>query len=84
MNIINLLLMIVVLVSAAALIVFFIRKKRNEVVEEDVEKDDKTFTLEMMTDFVKKRLDEITKINLYDIRTFWRGIEKKKKQKIWA
>ena len=62
--------MIVVLVSAAALILFFLRKKRSEVVEEAVEKDDKTFTLEMMTDFVKKRLDEITKINLYDIRTF--------------
>ena len=79
MNIINLLLMVVVLISAGALILFLLRKKRNDVVEETVEKDDKTFTLEMMTEFVKRRLDEITKINLYDIRTFWGRIEKKEK-----
>ena len=30
-------------------------------------KPDKTYTIEKMTEFVKKRLDEITKINLYDI-----------------
>ena len=29
--------------------------------------DDKTYTLDLMTKFVKRRLDEITKINLYDI-----------------
>ena len=29
--------------------------------------DDKTYTLERMTAFVKQRLNEITKVNLYDI-----------------
>ena len=79
MDFTNVILMIIVLVSAAVLIFYFLNKKKNQVVEEEVQKDDKTFTLEMMTDFIKKRLDEITKINLYDIRTFRRGIKKKKK-----
>lgn len=82
MDFTNVILMIIVLVSAAAIVVYFLNKKKNQVVEENVEKDDKTFTLEMMTDFVKRRLDEITKINLYDIRTFGRRIKEKKKQKI--
>ena len=29
--------------------------------------DDKSYTLEEMKNYVKKRLDEITKVNLYDI-----------------
>ena len=66
MNIPNIALMFVVVVVAVAAIVHMIKKNKNELVEE-MEVDDKTYTLEKMIKFVKQRLDEITKINLYDI-----------------
>ena len=66
MNIANIALIFVVLVVAAAAIVHMIRKNKNELVD-GMEVDDKTYTLEKMVKFVKQRLDEITKINLYDI-----------------
>ena len=64
---VNILLIIIVLLVAAFLIIRFINKRKNEQVEEEVQVDDKTYTLEKMTAFIKKRLDEITKVNLYDI-----------------
>jgi len=66
MNITNLALIFVVVVVAIAAIVHMIRKNKNELVD-GMEIDDKTYTLEKMIKFVKQRLDEITKINLYDI-----------------
>ena len=44
-----------------------VKKNKNEEVEEQIEVDDKTYNLDKMVKFVKQRLDEITKINLYDI-----------------
>jgi len=67
MNIQNIALIFVVVVAAVALISYLIKKNKNEVVEAQVEIDDKTYTLDKMVKFVKQRLDEITKINLYDI-----------------
>ena len=67
MNIQNIALIFVVVVAAVALISYLIRKNKNEVVEAQIEIDDKTYTLDKMVKFVKQRLDEITKINLYDI-----------------
>ena len=67
MNIQNLMLIFVVFVVVIFLIVRSIKKNKEEVVESAVEVDDKTYTLDKMIKFVKKRLDEITKINLYDI-----------------
>ena len=64
---VNLLLIAVVVVIAFALLINFIKKRKNEQKEDVLEVDDKTYTLDMMIAFVKKRLDEITKINLYDI-----------------
>ncbi len=66
MNIANIALIFVVLVVAVAAIVHMIKKNKNEMVE-GLEVDDKTYTLDKMIKFVKQRLDEITKINLYDI-----------------
>ena len=60
----NVFLIIVVLLLAIFIIFRFIRKKQAEQVEEQIQVDDKTYTLELMKEFVKKRLDEITKINL--------------------
>ena len=61
---INILAILLVLAVAAFLVFRILRTRKNEEVEEDVELDDKTYTLEKMTEFVKRRLDEITKINL--------------------
>ena len=66
MNITNIALIFVILVAAVAAIVHMIKKNKNEMVE-GLEVDDKTYTLDKMIKFVKQRLDEITKINLYDI-----------------
>ena len=67
MTITNIVLTLVVLVAAGYLLYYIVKKKQNAQVEEVVNVDDKTYTIEMMTEFVKKRLDEITKVNLYDI-----------------
>ena len=67
MTITNIVLIIVVIAVAAYAIYYTIKKKKNAQVEEKVNVDDKTYTIDMMIEFVKRRLDEITKINLYDI-----------------
>ena len=64
---INLLLILAVLVITAAIILNTITKKQKAEVEEKVDVNEKTYTLDKMTSYVKKRLDEITKVNLYDI-----------------
>ena len=66
MDIANIALIFVILVVAAAAVVNMIKKNKNELVD-GMEVDDKTYTLDKMVKFVKQRLDEITKINLYDI-----------------
>ena len=81
MNIVNLLLIIAVLGIAAFLVVQRLKKKQDEKVEEQVQVDDKTYTLEKMTAFVKKRLDEITKINLYDIGLSEEELKRRKNKK---
>ena len=62
---------IVLILAVAVVFVYFvyrnIQKKKNAEVEKIVDVDDQTYTLQKMTDFIKKRLDEITKINLYDL-----------------
>ena len=81
MDFTNLLLMIVVLITAAALVLYFINKKKNGEVEDTIEYDDKTFTLDKMTGFVRRRLDEITKINLYDIGLSEEELKRRKNKK---
>ncbi len=63
MGITNILLTFVVLILVGVLIRYFIQKNKNAEVEEVVDVDDKTYTVEKMSEFVKKRLDEITKVN---------------------
>ena len=69
MNIGNLMLTFVVIVAAISAIVYMLKKNKNQIIEDAIEVDDKTYTLDKMVKFVKQRLDEITKINLYDIRS---------------
>ena len=56
----------IVLILAVALVFVYlvyrnIQKKKNAEVEKIVDVDDQTYTLQKMTDYIKKRLDEITK-----------------------
>ena len=81
MNIPNLMMIFVVFVVFIFLIVRSIKNNKNEVVDAAVEVDDKTYTLEKMIKFVKKRLDEITKINLYDIGLSEEELKRRKAKK---
>ena len=81
MSITNILLTFVVIILAGAGIAYFIKRNQNAEVEEMVEKDEKTYTLEMMRNYVKKRLDEITKINLYDIGLSEEELKRRKNKK---
>ena len=67
MSIINILLILAVIILTAFLILKSIQKKQNAEVDEKIDVDEKTYNLDKMTAFVKKRLDEIKKVNLYDI-----------------
>mgnify|MGYP004530761231 CR=1 FL=1 len=77
----NTILIIVIFVIAIIAVFYYIKKNKNAEVEQEIEKDDKTYTLEMMRDYVKKRLDEITKINLYDIGLSEEELKRRKNKK---
>ncbi len=79
----NLILMIIVFVVAVVAFAYFIMKKKKSEgdEEEEVDVDDKTYTIEKMTEYVKKRLDEITKINLYDIGLSEEELKRRKNKK---
>ena len=81
MSITNILLTFVVIILDGAGIAYFIKRNKNAEVEEMVEKDEKTYTLEMMRNYVKKRLDEITKVNLYDIGLSEEELKRRKNKK---
>ena len=81
MTLTNILLTIVVIIGAGAGIAYWIKKNKNAEVEQEIEKDDKTYTLETMKNYIKKRLDEITKINLYDIGLSEEELKRRKNKK---
>ena len=81
MTITNILLTIVVLVVAIVAILYYLKKKKNEKVETTINVDDKTYTLDVMKEFVKRRLDEITKVNLYDIGLSEEELKRRKNKK---
>ena len=81
MSIFNTILIIVIFIVAILSVLYYIKKNKNAEVEQEIEKDDKTYTLEKMRDYVKKRLDEITKINLYDIGLSEEELKRRKNKK---
>ena len=81
MTLTNILLSIVVIILAGGGIAYFVKKNKNAEVEEEIEKDEKTYTLMAMRDYVKKRLDEITKVNLYDIGLSEEELKRRKNKK---
>ncbi len=81
MTITNILLTLVVLVIAGAGIYYFIKNKKEAPQEKEINVDEKTYTLDKMQEFVKKRLDEITKVNLYDIGLSEEELKRRKNKK---
>ena len=80
MTIANILLTLVVLVAAGAGIMYFFKKKKETPTDTKMNVDDKTYTIEKMQQFIKKRLDEITKVNLYDIGLSEEELKRRKKE----
>ena len=81
MTIMNIILIIVVMAIAGYVVYYVIKKKKTAEVEVEVDVDDKTYTIEKMMEFVKRRLDEITKINLYDIGLSEEELKRRKNKK---
>ncbi len=81
MTITNVLLMLGVIALAIFVVYYTINKKKNEEVENTLNVDDKTYTLDVMKAFIKKRLDEITKVNLYDIGLSEEELKRRKNKK---
>ena len=81
MTITNIILIIVVLAIGGYAVYYLVHKKKTAEVEVEVDVDDKTYTIEKMIEFVKRRLDEITKINLYDIGLSEEELKRRKNKK---
>ncbi len=79
-GIINVCLMLLVVIIVMIIVKYSLDKKKQNVEEEHV-KDDKTYTIDAMIAFVKQRLDEITKVNLYDIGLSEEELKRRKAKK---
>ena len=81
MTIVNLILIVLVLGVAVSMIYVHINAQKNAEVVTKIDVDDQTYTLDKMIEFVKRRLDEITKINLYDIGLSEEELKRRKSKK---
>ena len=81
MSFINILLILAVIIMTAFVILKSIQKKQNAEVDEKINVDEKTYNIDKMTQFVKRRLDEITKVNLYDIGLSEEELKRRKNKK---
>ena len=78
---INAILIVLIFALAIIFILYVIQKIKQEETEEIIEVNEKTYTLDKMSNFIKKRLDEITKINLYDIGLSEEELKRRKNKK---
>ena len=81
MNITNIILIIAVIGIAAFLVIRALQSKKYQSIENEIEQDEQTYAIDKMIEFVKKRLDEITKINLYDIGLSEEELKRRKNKK---
>ena len=81
MTIVNIILIVLVLGVASFMIYFHIKSQKNAEVVTKMDVDDQTYTLSKMIEFIKRRLDEITKINLYDIGLSEEELKRRKSKK---
>ncbi len=79
--IINWGLIVSIIVAVAYFIYYIIKKKKGAEVEQQITVDEKTYTLEKMTQYIKNRLNEITKVNLYDIGLSEEELKRRKQKK---
>ena len=77
----NFILILAVVLMVAAVVLNSLKKKQTAEVDEKVEVDEKTYNLDEMTAYIKRRLDEITKVNLYDIGLSEAELERRKNKK---
>ena len=75
--------MILIVVIAFLLIKYKLdkKKKEDEDSDESTVKDDRTYTIDKMIKYIKQRLDEITKVNLYDIGLSEEELKRRKAKK---
>ena len=78
---VNAILIILVIFAALGYIYYRIRQNQKAEKENVIEQDDQTYTLEKMIKFIKRRLDEITKVNLYDIGLSEEELKRRKNKK---
>ena len=57
------------------------KQKESNDKSNEIQVDDKTYTLDMMIKFVKRRLDEITKVNLFDLGLSEEELKRRKNKK---
>ena len=81
MSLTNILLIFAIITIAVIIIRQYIKMKKNAEVVQEIDVDDQTYTLEKMIEYVKRRLDEITKINLYDIGLSEEELKRRKNKK---
>ena len=79
--ILNIVLILAVALVFVAIVYKSIQKKQKEEVEKQVNVDNQTYTLQKMTEYIKKRLDEITKVNLYDLGLTEEELKRRKNKK---
>ena len=77
----NVILILAVILLAGYLVLRYIKKNQDAKVEEQVVVDEKTYTLDMMIKKIKKRMDEITKVNLYDLGLSEEELKRRKNKK---
>jgi len=78
---VNAILIILVIGAVLGFIAYRMRQNQKAEKENIIEQDDQTYTLEMMIKFIKRRLDEITKVNLYDIGLSEEELKRRKNKK---
>ena len=78
---VNAILIILVILAVLGYIAYKIKENQKAETESVVEQDDQTYTLDKMIIFIKKRLDEITKVNLYDIGLSEEELKRRKNKK---
>ena len=81
MSLTNILLILAIIIIAAIIIEQYIKMKQKAEVVQEIDVDDQTYTLDKMIEYVKRRLDEITKINLYDIGLSEEELKRRKNKK---
>ena len=77
----NIILIIAIVIITIVIIRQYINSKQKAEVVQEVNVDDQTYTLDKMIEFVKRRLDEITKVNLYDIGLSEEELKRRKSKK---